>query len=372
MSCWNSICLPFIFMFRCIVNMTPCCFKTKMQMKEPFDVQLQLNKNKNVGYFTDYYANKICTRDCFYTYIGLSLRKKHSKSQLNYVQKLAKYMSAAGQVPASFTSSWYNETPIYLRNERAIIDSNMFFIIMAWECCELNQDAVEKIYITIQRAFEWLETYVCQNTIHEPIGVSWEYTLKHSGHLLLSNILMVRTIRCMEMLAMTFRDERNARKFKTRFDNARAKWVPAIYKSQQTLPRILAVYWNLVPRNFIISFNQELKRYTYVPLRTAGPIVDDTTWNAWLYGRSDVHTSVIWPWIGFFWICVLVQHSKRQLAQGWWTSYIEYHQLQTLHNIYSKETFLPVRRAFLKAMPAHSVTLSMHMAAHQMLHGTPV
>ena len=371
MSCWDSICVPFIFAFRCIVKLSPCCFKSRLQIKEPFDVQLQLNANRKGGYATDYYATHTCTRETFYTYLGLSMRNRAPKSQFKFVQRLAKCMSATGQVPAQFYSSWYKEMPIYSRDDRSVIDANMFFIIMAWQCCEHDQDAVEKLYLTCQRAFEWLQTYVCTHTIYEPVGVSWEYTRKHAGHLLLSNVIMIRTIRCMEMLACTFRDERQERRFKKRYDEALAKWVPEIYKSQETLPRILAVHWNLVPRDFIVSFNQELQ-CPYVPLRTAGPAKDVATWNAWVYGRSDLHTEVIWPWIGFFWICVLVQHSRRKIAQGWWTAYMEYHQLPTLHDIYSKETRLPIRRAFLKAMPSHSLTLSMHMAAHQLLHGTPV
>ena len=370
MNCWESICIPIIFMYRCAVHCSPCCFKSRTRIKEPFDVQLQLNTNRKGGYFTNYYASKTCTRETFYTYLSLRLRSRCPKSELKFVQRLAKNMSTDGQVPAQFNSSWYDETPVYMKNNRKVIDANMFFIIMAWHCCEFDQDAVEKLYLTCQRAFEWLKTYSCNDTIYEPVGVSWEDTRKHSGHLLLTNIIMIRTIRCMEMLACTFRDERQERRFKHLYDQALAKWVPEIYKSQETLPRILAVHWNLVPRDFIVSFNQELQ-CPYVPLRTAGPVRDDTTWTSWLYGRDDLHTEIIWPWVGFFWICVLVKHSRRKIAQGWWTSYIEYHQLSTLHDIYAKDTYLPVRRAFLKAMPAHSLTLSMHMAAHQLLHGLP-
>lgn len=372
MSCWDSIYVPFIFAFRCFVRYTPCCFKSRVNFEEPFDVQLQLNANRKGGYFTDYFAICTSTRDTFYTFLALRMRQRDTKPQLKYVQKLARHMSAGGQVPTEFLASWYSEeTPVYAKGNRTVIDANMFFIIMAWECCDNHEDAVEKLYLTCQRAFEWLQTYVCTHTIYEPVGVSWEYTRKHAGHLLLSNVIMIRTIRCMEMLACTFRDERQERRFKKRYDEALAKWVPEIYKSQETLPRILAVHWNLVPRDFIVSFNQELQ-CPYVPLRTAGPAKDVATWNAWVYGRDDLHTEVIWPWIGFFWICVLVQHSRRKIAQGWWTAYMEYHQLPTLHDIYSKETRLPIRRAFLKAMPSHSLTLSMHMAAHQLLHGTPV
>lgn len=371
MSCFNTLCMPFIFLSRCIVSCTPCCFKTHAHFKEPFDIQLQLNRNRKGGYYTDYYATRTSTRDCFYTFLALAMRRKSTKPTIQFVERLAEYMTTSGQVPCMFVSRWYTQAPEYHQNDIKVIDANMFFIIMVWQCYDEYPDRVEKLYLSCQRAFEWLQTYTCNSAIFEPMGASWEYTRKHKGHMLLSNVIMIQTIRCMELLACVLRDERQQRQFKEKHDKALTKWVPEIYKSQETLPRILAVHWNMVPREFIVSFNQELQ-CSYVPLRTAGPVKDVATWNAWVYGRDDLHTEIIWPWIGLLWICVLVQHSKRKIAQRWWTAYMEYHQLPTLHDIYSKETHLPIRRAFLKGMPAHSLTLSMHMAAHQLLHGTPV
>lgn len=371
MSCFNAFCMPFVFIVRCIVSWSPCCFKTHVNIKEPFDVQLQLNRNRKGGYYTNYYATYTSTRDTFYTFLALQMRRKPTKCAIQFVERLAEQMTTSGQLPYRFANTWYGEMPEYQQNNIKVIDANMFFIMMAWQCYDQYPERVEKLYLYCQRAFEWLQTYVCNSAIYEPIGASWEYTRKHKGQVVLTNILMIQTIRCMELLACVLRDERQQRRFKEKHDQALTKWVPEIYKSQETLPRILAVHWNMVPREFVISFNQELHG-PYVPLRTAGPIKDVTTWNAWVYGRDDLHTEIIWPWIGLLWICVLVQHNKRKIAQRWWTSYMEYHQLPTLHDIYSKETHLPIRRAFLKAMPAHSLTLSMHMAAHQLLHGTPV
>lgn len=334
-------------------------------------MQLQLNRNSKGGYFTNYYATTTSTRDTFYTFLALQMRHKSTKPVIQFVERLAKHMTRHGQVPATFSTSWYGETPTYERNHIAVLDANMFFIILVWHCYDHFSSRVEHLYLHCQRAFQWIQTHVFNSVVFEPIGATWEYTRKHEGQLLLTNVIMIQTIRSMELLACVMRDERQQKIFKEKHDIALAKWVPEIYKTQETLPRILAIHWNIVPKDFVVSFNQELQ-CPHVPLRTAGPVIDQTTWRAWVLGRSDMHTEIIWPWVGLFWICVLVRHGKRDIAQRWWTSYMQYHQLSTLHDMYSKKDTQPVRRAFLKAMPAHSLTLSMHLAAHQLLHGTPL
>ena len=71
---------PFIFLFRCIV--ATGCFKPRITFSEPFDVQLQLNKKRNGGYFTNYYKTRITTRDTFYTLFGLKLRRKGKENMI--------------------------------------------------------------------------------------------------------------------------------------------------------------------------------------------------------------------------------------------------------------------------------------------------
>ena len=369
MSCY--LCTPFIFLFRCCVAISPCCFKHRVKLTEPFDVQLQLNRRRSGGYFTNYYRTRITTRDTFYTLLGLKLRNKFKEDTIKYVERLAKHMTASGQVPAGFYTSWLDEHPFYVTNNVPIVDSNLFFLMMTWWCCEHYENRVKKLFLHCQRAWNWIDTYISNQTMHEPIGASWEFTRKHEGYTLLTNILLIQAIRSMEMMFCINKDQYNHQLFVKKHKAFITKWVPEIYKTQETLPRILAVYWNMVPAEFIDSFNQELQ-CSYIPLRTAGPIQDKTTFDAWVYGQSDLHTTVVWPWIGFLWICVLSTRNKRNIAQSWWTSYMEHHHARTLYSVYSKETGLPIRRAFLKAMPAHSVTLSMHLAAHQYIHGTPV
>lgn len=365
------VCTPCIFLFRCIVAISPCCFKHRVKTTEPFDIQLQLNKKRDGGYFTNYYRTRITTRDTFYTLFALRLRRKGQENMIKYVERLAKYMTASGQVPAGFFTSWLDEYPFYMFENVPIVDANLFFLIMVWWCYEHHEKRVKKLFLHCQRAWHWIDTYISLTTMHEPIGASWEFTRKHGGYTLLTNVLLIQAMRSMEMIYCVNKDQINQQLLVKKHDTFIAKWTPEIYKTQETLPRILAIYWNMVPRNFIDSFNQELQ-CTYVPLRTAGPVKDAITSEAWIYGQSDLHTAVIWPWIGFLWICVLAERHKQNLAQSWWTSYMEYHHARTLYSIYSKETGLPLRRAFVKAMPAHSVTLAMHMAAHQCIHGTPV
>lgn len=365
------VCMPFIFLFRCIVAILPDCVGYRVKLSEPFDVQLQLNKKRNGGYFTNYYKTRIATRDTFYTLFGLKLRDKGKENAIQYVERLAKHMTASGQVPAGFFTSWLDEHPFYMFQNVPVVDANLFFVIMVWWCYEDYEKRVKKLFLHCQRAWHWIDTYISLKTMHEPIGASWEFTRKHEGSILLTNVLLIQAIRSMEMIHLVNKDQHNHHIFVNKHSTFLTKWVPEIYKTQETLPRILAIHWNMVPREFIDSFNQELQS-TYVPLRTAGPVKDVITFEAWMYGQADLHTAVVWPWVGFLWICVLAKRQKRNLAQSWWASYMEYHHRRTLYSIYSKETGLPLRRAFIKAMPAHSVTLSMHLAAHQYIHGIPV
>jgi len=369
MSCF--VLVPCIFVFRCMVAISPCCFKHRVTSSEPFDVQLQSNRKRDGGYFTNYYRTRITTRDTFYTLFGLNMRNKGLDNMIKYVERLAKHMTASGQVPAGFRTSWLDEHPFYTFQTVPIVDANIFFLIMVWWCYEHHEERAKKLFLHSQRAWHWIDTYISMHTMHEPIGASWECTRKHGGSTLLTNVLLIQAIRSMEMQYCVNKDTHNQQLFVKKHKAFLSKWVPDIYKTQETLPRILAIYWNMVPREFIDSFNQELQS-THVPLRTAGPVRDATTFEAWVYGQSDLHTTVVWPWVGFLWICVLADRHKRDIAQSWWTAYIEFHHARTLYSIYSQETGLPIRRAFVKAMPAHSVTLSMHLAAHQYIHGTPV
>ena len=82
------------------------------------------------------------------------------------------------------------------------------------------------------------------------------------------------------------------------------KWVPEIYKTQETLPRILSIYWNMVPTDFIQSFDQELQ-CSIIPLRTAGPMIDKTTWSAWLFAARFTHNSCLaMGWL-FVYMCFM-------------------------------------------------------------------
>ena len=366
----NCICIPFVLCFRCIVYCMPCCFKVKKHNNDPFDVQLQQNYNRRGGYFSNYFQVSTETRNTFYVDLGFQLRHKGGKERLKFVQRLARYMTSEGQVPAEFKYTWNGDEPVYECNKVPIVDANMFFILMGWKCFEQFPNETQQLYLHFQRAYQWLSKYICNNTFHEPIGASWEYTRNHSGHVLLTNVLWIQTVRSMELLACVLKDTRQENLFRNKHAAIKAKWVPNIYKTQETLPRILAIIWNHVPDDFVESFNQELQT-DHVPLRTAGPEKFKATWNASIRGEADLHRTIVWPWIGFLWMIILVRKHKRTLAQVWWTKYMQYHHTPTLYSIYDKDTE-PIRRAYVKAMPADSITLSMHLTARQYLHGTPV
>ena len=371
MNCFDTICVPFVYGFRCMVYCLPCCFRQRFVSLHPFDTQLQQNKCKLGGWYSDYYRNRINTRDTFYTLLGLRFRHKDAEDVALYVQRLCQHMNAEGQVPIEFVYSWGQWSPKFATYGKTNVDANLYFIIMAWWCNETHPNVIRKYYLYIQRAYEWLNTFVCDNTFYEPIGASWEWTRHHRGCLTLTNVLMTQAIRSMELIACLIGDTRQQALFRDKHDSFKAKRVADIYKTQETLPRILAIHWNMVPDDFLQSFEQEMQT-NYVPLRTDGPIPYESTARARIYGQSDLHSTVVWPFVGFLWISILAKRHKMDIARSWWASYIEMHHAHTIYDIYSGNTGIPIRRAFLKAMPAHSATLSLQMAAKQALQGVPV
>jgi len=374
MYCFECICTLPIFFLRFFVWMTPCCFKHKHRHKHAVDVQLQLTLSKLGGWYSSYYRDSIHTRDTFYVLLGLRLRRKGQKELEKFLQRLADNMSNEGQVPARFTYSWWRGEQTHytsLIKQVPIIDSNIFFLVMVWWLHEKNPRMIKGLYLHCQRAYNWLETYLYDDIIHEPNDASWETTLKHKGYTLLTNILAIQAIRSMELIAMVQKDTLLQEACVERHGKFVTKWQPELYRTQEVLPRILAIHWSIITGNFLLSFNQELQS-TWVPLRTSGPVVDEVTSYAWKRGRSDMHTTVVWPFVGFLWIAILTKRMKTGLAKKWWDSYIDFHHPQTLYDMYSKETGMPIHRAFLTAVPTHSVTISMYMAASQAISGLPI
>ena len=369
MSCDCLLILPILF-YRFIVWVTPNCFEETHIHRESFSVQLQWTYSNEGGWYSDFYRTSISTRDTFYVLLGLRLRKLGEANVEKFVRRLCKNMNTKGQVPSMFRRSWCSgETPIYKSNDIDIVDSNAFFLILVWWMCEKDSNKMNKeLYLYCQRAFRCLENNQCTNTMYEPVGASWETTRQHDGYLLLTNVLTIQAIRSMELLAMIRKDTVLQASCVDKHGKFLQKWQPELYRTQEVLPRILAVHWAMVPSNFLLSFNQELHA-DWIPLRTAGPIIDRTTFKSWIKGKSDMHTTVVWPFVGFLWIAILAKRMKMDLARTWWASYIEFHYPQTLYNIYSKETGKPIHRAFLKALPAHSMTISMYLAANQSISG---
>jgi hypothetical protein len=291
-----------------------------------------------------------------------------------FVYRLSENMNRKGQVPCAWKPHWWSgEEPQYRSNvkEVPVIDSNMFFIILIWELYERLQDAetlkgeITELYLPAQRAFKWLGKYIANDTLYEPVDSSWETSIEHRGHLLLTNIIMVKAIRAMELMAITHRDDRVKKKCIKLYDKFIQKWQPELYRTQECLPRILGVYWNLVPETFLASFNQEIqsKEYTWIPLRAQGPVQTKNTYYSIVRGTSDLHTEIIWPFVGFLWIHVCAKRLKKDMAFHWWESYMDFHAPRTLHDIYEPSSGKPVRRAFLKAEGTHAATISMFFSA---------
>ena len=94
------------------------------------------------------------------------------------------------------------------------------------------------------------------------------------------------------------------------------KLQPQLYRTQEVLPRILGICWNMVPDAFLPSFNQDIDSNTWIPLRTDGPVEIATTMRSMILGRSDIHTQIIWPFVGFLWIIILEKEDTMNLQKN--------------------------------------------------------
>lgn len=367
MDCFECMYIIPILIFRLIVYICPCIFKHKPHFKSSLEAQMHsATFKRKFGWWTGASKREINTRECFYTLLGLLDRKMGLEELANFVNKLSENMNRTGQVPARWTAGWWGREIPHFRSrikEVPVVDSNMFFLILVWHNYWDNPRVITQLYLSTQRAFKWLERFIAEDTFYEPVDSSWETTREHSGHLLLTNVLMIKAIQSMEMIAVVNQDQRTKDKCIALHKKFIQKWQPELYRTQEVLPRILAVYWNILPESFTMSFNQELNTL-FIPLRTEGPIKIRKTTRAWLRGRDDMHTDIIWPFVGFLWIIALKKHMKREAASHWWDNYMDFHEPSTLHNMYDLDG-KPIRRAFLRSEGMHVATISLFLAAKQ-------
>lgn len=358
------LCVPAILLYRCIVAICCFCFKQRDYDVPSFPKCLDNLKHPSGGWHRDNRRHTVSVRDSFYIFLIDKMENNiDSRHLARFLDKLKNSMTNDGQVAWSFVQNWFlDETPVYKNHDTHVIDANMYFIIMTWWLYDGNPDKAHSLYLYCQRAWQWLDIHIANDTVFESIGASWEDSRKHKGTLLLSNVQMIHTIRSMELIHIIEKDARKSEQFKQRHERAMSTWVPEIYKTQETLPRILAVYFNIVPKTFIKSFNQEIHS-AWIPCRVRGPIENTCTTEAWVYGYADKHDSLVWPWIGFLWILVLNKHNERDIAKAWWTSYMDFHEPHNLYDIYNPDTNRPVRRAFLKGHAEHALTIAAWISA---------
>jgi len=357
------MCLPFVLWYRCMVWLCPECFKQRGQHIDDFELCLQDLQAHSGGWFRDNRFLHISVRDTFYIYLVQKMQSTFDKKGLGtFVHKLSRSMANNGHVPWCFRHQWLgDDIPMYKHDNVSVIDANMQFIMMVCWLYEQDFNSASPLYLYCQRAWQWLDINISNDTLHEDVGASWETSRQHNGTLLLSNVLMVQTLRSMELIHMYEKNKRQQNDFVKLHERAISTWVPEIYKTQETLPRILAVYFNIVPSSFIKSFNQEIQS-VWIPCRVVGPIRNVPTSKAWLRGYADQHDTIIWPWIGFLWILVLKHRLQHDTASSWWTSYMEFHAPRNLYDMYDQNTGSPVTRAFLKGRECHALTIATWLA----------
>lgn len=358
---------PIIILARGLYRVLPSI--TLSKQNKSFDQQLFSNKI-NGGYYAGSYQKKIITRENFYTFLGL--KNSGEIVSVEYVELLANHMSASNQIPAYFTETiWGDKIPHYKENGYEIVDSNaIFLILLAWLSESSNQTA-KKYFIKAQRAMLYLEQFIIDDVFFEPEFGSWENTRKpteRSG--LTTSVLVCHAIRSIELLAMRTGNKSIMLKCVQQHTRFKKKLCVKLYQTQETLPRMLSVYFNMMPSDFWRSFDQEIE-LDIITLITPGPIQYESTWNSWVYGVDDQHNTLLYPWITYFWIIILGKKGKLKMAKEYFDELTSIHSESTLYSTYEPETLRPVSRAFLKADPSHSVTLCMFLAARDIFGPCP-
>lgn len=354
--------LPFVFLYRGTVSCMPALFGRDETCVSPFEVQLTTNRCRRGGWYTSKHSGVVETRETFFTIMALKCCNQDVLHIEHFVQRLADNMTADGQVPWKFTESWSGTAvPHYKYRQSPVVDANAQFLILLEWLYDTRSKTVKRLYLHARRAYQWLEQFMKDDMFYEPPESSWATSREHSGYVLTSNVLVCQSIRSMELICMIQRDKTQQKLMEMTHGRFVGKMQNNLYTTREAIPRILAIYWNMVPVNFWKSFNQELK-YP-IPLLVEGPQPCPTTWESWLYGTNDEHTTLVYPWLGFFWIAILFAKQQSTIARQWWGLYKDFHTNPTLCNVYTPENLVPVHRAFIKGRHAHSLTLAMHMAA---------
>ena len=350
---------PLILLTRGIYRVLPTI--SLFKQTKPFDQQLISNKIFG-GYFTGSNHKKISTRDNFYTFLGL--RFSNQNVAVQYVELLAKHMNAKNQIPAYFTENmWGDKIPHYKENGYEIVSSNAIFLILLEWLSESHNQTAQALFLTAQRAMQYIEQFIKDDVFFEPDFSCWENTRQPTNMSgLTSSVLVCHAIRSLEMLAMKSGNKTIQKKCVEKHTRILKKLRVKLFQTQETIPRMLAVYFNMMPSSFWRSFDQEIK-LDLIPLLTAGPIEYQSTWKSWIYGVDDQHTTLIYPWITYFWICILGKKGKTEMAKDYFDELWNLHSEPTIYSVYDPETLQPVRRAFLKSEPSHSITLAMYLFA---------
>ena len=353
---------PFVFAYRGTVSCLPSLFTQPETMVSPFDVQLTSNGCRRGGWYTNKYSGAVETRETFFTIMALKFCNQDVAHIEKFVQRLADHMTADGQVPWKFTESWSRTSvPHYNYRKSPVVDANAQFLILLEWLTNTRSKTVKRLYLHARRAFQWLEQYMKDDMFYEAAGSSWATSRAHTGYVLTSNVFVCQSIRSMELICMIQKDKTQQKLMEVTHRRFVHNIQNKLYTTQEVLPRILAVYWNMVPVHFWKSFNQELN-YP-IPLLTDGPQPCPTTWESWLYGTSDEHTTLVYPWLGLLWTALLFTKQQHTIATQWWDKYQDFHTSSTLYDVYTPDNLVPVHRAFLKGGIAHSLTLAMHAAA---------
>ena len=355
-------------MYRCMVWGCYCCFSHRAKYYSTLKDQLESRRAYQGGWYENVQRSFISTRDTFFILMAKRARKDQDTKKLEklFLERLRLSLTKFGHVPWGFETHWFNnDTPVYYKDGVPVVDANAQFIIMAYQYCQADSIINEALWLASQRAWEWLTSYIDNSVFIEPVGASWAYSLEHDGHVLLTNVYVCQAARSMELLAYLNQDNTRARHFQKIHEKFTSHIVPDIYKTQETLPRILAVRWNIVRTNFIKSFNAQISN-VYIPLVLDGPLVPKSTWISHIRGTEDQFTSIIWPWVGFLWIMTLVEKNQIDAVRAWRTAYMGYGNSETLYDMYSPRTFKPVRRAFLQANAMHALTIALQQVADEL------
>jgi len=278
-------------------------------------------------HFSDYWA-----RDTFFALPGMMIAGDYDKAK-DSLELFLKYQRPDGKIPRKLSRditiikylfgkkiSRKKPRPTYhgLIKPFYAKDSELLFVIAFAQYLEETRDYdfAEQQYRAVQKALHWHTQRLKDGFIHEHFLGNWMDTVFKFGAVLYTNVLYMRALEAMVLIAQVagYDDEaevyvHRARSMKRRLQ--KEFWNGAFFADERRLRKrkvfdlagnVLAVVYDVADqhqkRELLCSLETFYKKHgTWVPAVPTGQRWYKINPLAYVFGMADYHTTTVWLWI---------------------------------------------------------------------------